>query len=289
MEVAQRGSVSRAAESLNLTQPAVTRTIRELERACGKPLVERDGRGIRVTPQGEMFLRHAGRSVAAARTGLTALDQLTTEENPRVRVGALPTVSASTMPGIVSAYLKSGTRNRLVVVTGENRVLLDQLRRGELDLVVGRLAAPEHMQGLVFEHLYREQVVIVVAKDHPLARRSHVNQDDFNSYPVIMPTKPSIIRPFVDRMFIELGFANLAFQVESVSDSFGRAFVRRHDAIWVISHGVVASEIESGEFRVLPVDTGSTLGSVGIAMRAEGELPPGGELFIDLMRRTTTS
>jgi LysR family pca operon transcriptional activator len=289
MEVAQRSSVSRAAESLNLTQPAVTRTVRELERVCGKPLVAKDGRGIRITPEGELFLRHAVRSVVAARSGLSALDHLSSDVSPKIRIGALPTVSASVMPDIVSAFLGSGARNQLVVVTGENRILLDQLRRGELDLVVGRLAAPEYMQGLIFQHLYREQVVVVVHKEHPLAERTHISPIEFGRYPLVMPTRTSIIRPFVDRMFIELGFAQLVPPIESVSDSFGRAFVRRHRAIWVISHGVVATEIASGEFRKLPIDTASTLGSVGIAMRADGELPSGAELFVEFVRTIKTA
>jgi LysR family pca operon transcriptional activator len=139
LEVARHGSVSRAAESLHLTQPAVTRTVRELEAVCGKPLVAKDGRGIRITPHGEIFLRHAGRSLSAARSGLAALQQLELVDGPLIRIGALPTVSASVVPRAVAEYLESGALNRLAIVTGENRVLLDQLRNGELDIVIGRL------------------------------------------------------------------------------------------------------------------------------------------------------
>ena len=73
VEIARHGSVSRAAESLSLTQPAATRTLRELEQICGCDLVERDGRGIRITHRGEVFLRHAVGSLASARPGLTTL------------------------------------------------------------------------------------------------------------------------------------------------------------------------------------------------------------------------
>lgn len=289
MEVARHGSVSRAAESLHLTQPAVTRTIRELETICGKPLVEREGRGIRITPHGEVFLRHAGRSIAAARSGIAALEQLELTEVAPIRVGALPTVSATVMPEAVAAYMATGTRNRLGIVTGENRVLLDHLRNGDLDLVIGRLPAPENMQGLVFEPLYRDKVVFVVASNHSLAGRRQIAIDDMSAFPVMVPTAGSIIRPFVDRLFIEQGFPWPRQVLETVSDSFGRAFVRRHQAIWIISRGVVASEIENGEFSVLPIDTDSTMGSVGLNMRAETELPPGAEIFADIVRRMTGS
>ena len=75
--------------------------------------------------------------------------------------------------------------------------------------------------------------------------------------------------------------------IETVSDSFGRAFLRRHDAVWVISRGVVASEMEAGDIVTLPIDTDSTIGSVGLNMRADAQLPPGAELLADILRKMT--
>ena len=69
IEVARQGSVTQAAKSLNLTQPGVSRTLRELEAICGVSLVAKDGRGIKITRQGEAFLRHAGASLAAGSMG----------------------------------------------------------------------------------------------------------------------------------------------------------------------------------------------------------------------------
>ncbi len=284
VEVARQKSVSRAAENLNLTQPAVTRTIRELEEICGKPLVEKDGRGIRISHYGEVFLRYAGSSLAAARGGINALAQLSLSDGPLVRLGALPTVSSTIVPVAVSHYLESGMHNRLSVVTGENRVLLDQLRVGELDLVMGRLPAPENMQGLIFEPLFRDKVVFAVKTDHPLADRAQIAVDALNAYPVLVPTRQSIIRPFVDRLFIEQGITVPLRAIETVSDSFGHAFVRQFDAIWIISRGVVSGEIASGEFTTLPFDTESTRGSVGLITRREVSLGPGAQMFAETLR-----
>lgn len=285
VEVARLRSVSRAAESLHLTQPAVTRTIRELEQICGAPLVEREGRGIRVTHQGETFLRHAGTSLAAARAGLNALSDLSQEDGPTIRIGTLPTVSATQMPVAVHRYIESGMRNRLQIVSGENRVLLDQLRNGDLDLVMGRLPAPENMEALVFEPLYRDKVVFVVAAGHPLAGDDSPGFPPLDDYPVLLPPAGSIIRPYVDRLFIELGLGEPANVIETVSDSFGRAFIRRYPAIWIISRGVVAAEIDSAEFFALPVDTESTLGSVGLITRAGAELPAAARFLAGILRK----
>ncbi len=285
VEVARQKSVSRAAESLNLTQPAVTRTIRELEDICGKPLIEREGRGIRISSYGDIFLRHAGSSLAAARNGINALTELNIADGPKVKLGALPTVSTTIIPQAVASYLKSGMRNRLKIITGENRALLDQLRLGELDLVMGRLPAPETMQGLIFEPLYRDKVIFAVHRSHPLAGNRQFAVNALDDFPVLVPTRQSIIRPFVDRLFIEQGITEPQKIVETVSDSFGRSFVRHHEAIWIISRGVVSTEIDSGEFTTLPVDTDSTLGSVGLNTRAQTKLSPASAYFADILRK----
>ncbi|KZL25738.1 HTH-type transcriptional regulator GbpR [Pseudovibrio sp. Ad37] len=283
VEVSRQNSVSRAAEVLHLTQPAVTRTIRELEEICGQPLIEKDGRGIRITHYGEVFLRHAGTSLAAARNGINALTQLNYSDGPMVRIGALPTVAASLIPQAVKAFLDTGLRNRLHIVTGENHVLLDQLRNGELDLVMGRLPAPENMQGLVFEPHYRERVVFAVDKNHPLAGKPQISVNELDAHPVLIPSAASIIRPFVDRLFIEHGIPEPEQAIETVSDSFGRAFTQEYNAIWIISRGVIAREIESGQFVELPIDTRATVGSVGLNMRAGETLDTAAQCFAEII------
>lgn len=272
IEVARQKSVGRAAEVLSVTQPAVTRTIRELEDHLGAALFEKEGRGIRISPFGEVFLKHAGESIAAVRRGVDSIAQAKRSMGPPLRIGALPTASASLMPEAVAEFLKAGTGSRATIVTGENRWLLDALRIGELDLVVGRLAAPERMTGLHFEPLYTEEVAFVVRSGHPLTRRGHFPLEEIAGYTVLMPTHGAVIRPFVDRLLLTNGIGELTNVVETVSDSFGRAFIERSDAIWIISRGVVASEIRAGRFATLDVDTAETRGAVGLTTRA-GESP----------------
>ncbi|MDZ7600297.1 MAG: pca operon transcription factor PcaQ [Hoeflea sp.] len=287
VEVARQKSVGRAAITLSLTQPAVTRTIRELEQIVGAALIERDGRGIRLSHQGEVFLSHAGSGLAAVRDGIAALTNVATIAGPPVRIGALPTVSATIMPGTVAEFLASGLKSPLRVTTGENRVLLDQLRKGDLDLVMGRMPAPENMASLRFEPLYRDRVVFVVARTHPLAGQRQVTADILARHPVLTPPEGSIIHPFVERLMLEQGMARPAKPIETVSDSFGRAFLRASDAIWIISRGVVAAEIASGEFVELPIDTSSTMGAVGLITRDADRPHDAAVFFADILRRRT--
>ncbi|MCA1968288.1 MAG: pca operon transcription factor PcaQ [Rhizobium sp.] len=271
LEVARQRSVGKAADALAITQPAVTRTMRELEDILGVSLLEKDGRGIRISHFGEVFLKHAGESLAAVQRGMDSLAQALKSEGPPVRIGTLPTASATIMPDAVAEFLAIGTGSQVTIVSGENRVLLNSLRLGELDLVVGRLAAPEYMTGLSFEPLYSEEVAIIVSPNHPLLARRNFTLGALANYTVLMPTKNSVIRPFVDRLLLTNGIPDLPNTVETVSDSFGRAFVTRHNAIWFISRGVVADELQNGRLAELEIDMGETRGAVGLTTPAAVE------------------
>ncbi|WP_448956222.1 pca operon transcription factor PcaQ [Labrys neptuniae] len=289
LEVARQKSVVKAAGVLHVSQPAVTKTIRELEEVLGVSVFERDGRGIRITRTGEVFMQHAGLAVSALRQGLDSVTLASAKAGPPLRVGALPTVSAKVMPRAMQLFLKENTGVTVSIVTGENAVLLEQLRIGELDLVVGRLAAPEQMTGFFFEHLYSEQVVFVVRPGHPLACSSGNLFDEIGRYPVLMPIRGSVIRPFVERVFIANGVAAIPSQIETVSDSFGRAFLRQSDAIWIISQGVVCGDLKEGTLVALPVETSQTRGPVGLTMRTDTVSQPAFAILLRTIREAARS
>jgi LysR family pca operon transcriptional activator len=286
LEVARQRSVGRAAEVLHVSQPAVTKTIRELEAALDVVLFEKEGRGIRISRYGEVFLRHAGASVAAIQQGIDSVGRAQASSGPPVRIGALPTVSARIMPSAVEMFLAENTGSPIKVVTGENLVMIEQLRIGQLDLVVGRLAAPELMTGLSFEHLYSEQVMFVVRSGHPLLQGRSFDFARLRDYVVLMPTRDSIIRPFAERFLLSRGIAELPREVETVSDAFGRTLLRQSDAIWIISEGVVALDLRSGTLATLPIDTSETRGSVGLTSRADAGMSSSAEILARTIRET---
>ena len=272
LEIARQQSVVKAATALSVTQPAVSKTIRELEELLGVALFERRGRGIALTRFGEVFLRYAGASVTALRQGVDSITQARTKGGTAIKVGALPTVSTRVVPRAVYLFKQDNIGTVVRVVTGENSVLLSQLRTGDLDLVVGRLADPELMTGLSFEHLYSEHVAFIVRPGHPLLKAKPFNLAKLAGYTVLMPTEGSIIRPMVDRFLIAHGIASLPDQIETVSMAFGRRYTRMTDAVWLISRGVVAEDLEEGVLAELPVATDATTGPVGLTTRAD--IPP---------------
>ncbi|MEQ5836776.1 pca operon transcription factor PcaQ [Marinobacter sp. NFXS9] len=284
LEVARQGSVGGAADVLALTQPAVSKKLKELEEMLGVRLMERSKKGVELTQFGEVFLRYAGASVAALREGTNSILQAQQGGKTQLIIGVLPTVAASVLPQAVKRFRQGGLDVTLKLVAGPNTLLLSQLRVGELDLVVGRLAEPDLMSGLSFQHLYSERVTFVVRPGHPLLKSPSLNLKTISEYTVLYPPKDSIIAAPVERFLLAHGIGTLPDRIETISDAFGKEYIRQTDAVWIISRGVVAREIEIGDFAELPLETTETLGQVGLTTRADTQPTPALQLFMNAVR-----
>ena len=282
LEVARLKSVVNAADALNISQPAASKTIQELEDILGAPLFDRSRRNLFLTPFGEVFYRYAGTSLAALRQGIDAVSG--THHASIVKVGALPTVSARILPRAVEAFTAQGQSTHARIITGPNGYLLSLLRTGDVDLVIGRMADPEAMLGFSFEHLYSERVVMVVRPGHPLLRERAFNLGMIEAYQTLTPTPDSVIRRLVDRMLLANGVTHLRDEVETVSNAFGRSYVRQTDAVWLISEGAVAEDVADGQLALLPVDTAETTGPVGLTTRTDTTLDLAALAFIQAVR-----
>ncbi|MBB3937767.1 pca operon transcription factor PcaQ [Aureimonas phyllosphaerae] len=281
--VARQGSVGRAADELAITQPAVSKAIKELEAILGAPLLARERGKPLLSPYGEMFLRHAEASLSALRRGLEAVGDATSPSALPVRIGALPTVSARLLPAAIRRYLAHDLGARPRIVTGPTAYLTAQLREGALDIVIGRMGEPETMTGLVFEHLYSELIVFAVRAGHPLAGRT-LRPETVLPFDVLLPPPGSVIRPTVDRLFAAANLPAPPRVVETVSLAFSRAYILATDAIWLISEGVVLEDLQRGVLDRLTVDTSRTQGPVGITMRAGDTPSPAAAILLQELR-----
>jgi LysR family transcriptional regulator, pca operon transcriptional activator len=283
LEVNRQGGVVPAGEVLGLSQPAVSKAIAELEEILGTALFDRSRRKLVLTDAGAIFMRHATAAVSALRQGLDRVGQGRGGQ-AAVRLGALPTVQAEIVPQAISLFGRTGFAARVTVDSGPSPYLLSRLRGGAIDFVVGRMPQPEVMAGLVFEHLYSEGLVVVVRPGHPLELAPPASLRAIEPYPVILPPEGAIIRPTVDTLLLAASVGRLAQEVESVSNSFGRAYTLATDAIWIISRSVVASDLKLGHLKALPFDMSASHGPVGIVTRAGDDLPVAGLAFIDGLR-----
>jgi LysR family pca operon transcriptional activator len=273
LETVRLGGVARAGTVLGMTQPAVSRALAELEAVLATPLFDRSRRALALTAAGEMFARFAQAGLATLQQGMDALEAARSGQQV-VAFGALPTAEVRIVPEALKRFAKGPLASRTRVESGPSPYLLGLLRTAAIDFVVGRLASPEAMDGLSFEHLYSEHLALVVRPDHPLAARETVTLAQAAAYPLLMPPRGAIIRPAMDALLIAGGVGRLAAEVEAVSNSFGRAYTLASDAVWAISESVVRGDIAAGHLARLPVDSRATLGPIGITTRTGAHLSP---------------
>lgn len=260
LEVARQGSLARAAEAMSISQPAVSKTLKELEALLQASLFERGTRGVSLTAAGRAFLRHAGPSVQALREGVRSL-RSGEHEGGTVRLGVLSTVESGLLPAVVRRLHEQHAALTVAVETGPSAHLLGQLRVGELDLVVGRMTESPQIEGLAFEHLYSESMTLVVRRDHPLLGAGPEALGDF---PVVVPLAGTTIRRYADSLFVQHGMTLPPRRLETLSVALSRRYVLDGDAVWVAPLDAVRLDLAQGELCELNVGLPEPGGSVGI-------------------------
>jgi len=285
LAVAQFGNLRRAAQALAITQPAVTKTLNELEDLLAKPLFVRGRHGATLTPQGESFMRHASDSVNALGA---AVDSVLREPDAApLRVGVLPTVAAAFLPGVLQVFAERWPHLSVRVSTDRNTPLIEQLRNRELDAVLGRLADSELMAGLSFEPLYAEPMVIALRPGHALAPRGTRSTAPalaaIGTYALVLPPAGTLIRQVADGFLRRHGISAQAGLVETLDTALARALVLQADNLWFTPRGVVQSELEAGTLRRLSPDL-TPEEPVGLMLRTERGMSPTVQTFVGAVR-----
>jgi len=283
--VAQERNLVRSAEALSLTQPAVSKTIAELEEIVGRQLLLRRRRGVELTPAAEVLVRHAVSALRGLREGMgLAMDQPDADQL-LVAVGALPNMVPNLLPEAVAQLNAAHPALRVRVMSGTNSQLMTQLRQGEIDLVLGRLAQASAMADLAFEQFYSEPLLLVVRPGHPLAARRRPPLDALAGHPLVLPVSGTLIRHTADAFLIARGLELPHRLVEATDTSFIFGLLQRSDAVWFAPQGAVEGFIARGELRRVAIDTVSTEGPVGMTVRRGAETGEGARLLIEAIRR----
>ncbi|WP_126979623.1 LysR substrate-binding domain-containing protein [Frigidibacter oleivorans] len=280
---ARMKSVGAAADKLGLTQPSVSRSIRELEQVLGHDLFDRSMRGAELTRRGRDFLEAAEAGLLQIWQGTrAAIGDVGAQEV--VRIGALPNVCSRMLPSLIASFKVQMPGVRVVINPGPNAVLLGALRHGETDIVIGRLSSSEEMRGLVFEALYDEPLVFVVRASHPLAHKSPSLQDVLD-YPMLLPPEGTIIRQEVSRFLAGQGVGGLPNVIETTSSDFQRAYLAITESVAIIPQGVVQREIESGDLVDLGIGGRGLVGPVGLTTNPDVKLSGAVAMMVQHVRR----
>ncbi|MEJ8824697.1 LysR substrate-binding domain-containing protein [Variovorax humicola] len=285
--IAQERHLARAAERLAVSQPAISKTLTELEALAGTRLVERSSAGRRgvqgLTPTGEQLLTHALRVLEAVDAGAQAIAPATGARLERLRIGALPSVAPALLPHALAKLRSHWPALQVMVKSAANAVLLNELRAGELDLVAGRISDPRLMAGLSFELLYTEPLVFAVRKGHALARRATPVQTVL-AYPLVVYAEGTIPRHNTESFFSARGLALPPNALQTLDLMVARALVAASDAVWVTPLGAVRDDLQAGTLVRVRIDTPGTEEPVGLLLRSEVESSAACAAMVGLLR-----
>ncbi len=273
--VAQQGTLGRAAETLNLSQPALSKTLNELEQLTGTRLFERGRLGAQLTVPGEQFLTHAVKVLDALNTAGQALNRKEDASADVVRVGALPTAALGILPAAIGRFHQQQKSTSLQVATMNNTMLLAGLKSGEIDLGIGRMSDPELMGGLNYELLFLESLKLVVRPGHPLLQET-ITLSRVMEWPVVVSPKGTVPRQNAEALLQSQGCKMPAGCIETLSASLSRQLTVDYDYVWFVPSGAVKEDLRQATLVSLPVPTQSAGEPIGILTRVDIPLSTGG-------------
>lgn len=282
--ISEVGSMVRAGDVVGMTQPAVTKAVRDLERDLGVDLFIRGNRGVTPTVYGEALVRHAQGVLAQLEHAAEEIDDLAHGAGGRVVIGTLLAASAWLLPSAIARLRAERPRVVVDVVEGTNDRLQPMLLRGDLDMVVGRLSEFRHRTGVHQEPIYFDEIVILARPGHALATHADPSLADLQEADWILPPPETTLRRQIEKAFFDAGLDPPRCAVQSVSLLTNRRLLCASDLIGVWPRGVAADDLAQGRLVSLPVRLDEILWPVGVSTRKLARLSPAADALLSMLR-----
>lgn len=287
--LARHQSLTRSAAALAVTQPALTKMLRELEDLVGEPLFERHARGLRPTAVGQIVTRYARSALGELRRLEDDLDLAgDPSQASMVVVGALPIAAVGVMPPVMIRARADHPHVQLRLVEGRMETLIDQLEAGEVDLVVGRLYPPETPDGLHREPLYAEPISVMARTGHPLQRLRRPTAKDLAAFDLVLPTFSQRVAHDIEQFMAALGLTPGAGAIRSTSRGFIREMLLQTDMITVMPRMVMSGELLRRHAWVVPASPAGPVPPrpAGVITNPHRGVSPAARLMIEVIRET---
>lgn len=263
--LADAGSYVEASAATGLAEPSLHRAVRDLSLALKRTLVERRGKGISLTEQGRRTARGFRLARAELESGLSELAALGGRETGRISVGAMPLCRARLLPTAVAAFHQKHPESETVIVEGSFRELIEPLRDGQIDVMIGALRPTAPADDVVQRELFVDRLVVLGRKDHPLARLAgDVATTDLACFPWTISAPATPLRIQWELLFASAGVEPPRVPVESGSVIANREILRKSDFLTLLSPDQVAVELEAGwliKICEAPVNLERTIGT----------------------------
>ncbi|MFE0020125.1 LysR substrate-binding domain-containing protein [Amycolatopsis sp. NPDC059021] len=279
--IAEHGSVLRAARQLHVTQPVVTRGLRELETILSAELFERGPRGVTPTIYGTAFIDHAQTILAQVRTAGQHLGELASAQVGTVTVGTHLAGSNVLLPRAIARLKRERPQVTVVVREATPDTLHTELLTGRIDLMVGRLTTSNDREHVTQQRLYHEPVRLVTRAGHPAQELSSPGWADLLGYPWIVPVRETALREELEQVFFAEGIPIPENRVECTCMMTLQTLLVETDAIAALPMLVATG---SGELALLPPLLPSVSRLVGVTLPRNRSASPTTSLLLGCLR-----
>lgn len=247
IEVARHGNVSRAAEALFLTQPAITARLKSLEHNLGAELFVRTPRGMKLSDAGRALLPFAERTLATVEEARHSLANLQGEDRGELVIAAAPVVSTYVLPGILRAFRSTHPSFRLGVQTSQTEGVVAMVLRGEAHIGIGRLLRhPEVALIPVFD----DEAVFVVGAQHAFAARNRVRMDEVAAQRLVLFDSTSTYYELTIGLFRQAGFTPAStMRMDNVEAA--KKMVQQGLGVALLPRMALSAELKAGSLRLV--------------------------------------
>ena len=252
LALVEAGSFTKAARDLNLTQPAVSHHIRQLEEELGIRIFYRQSRGLELTPAGKLLVKYANRATILYANLLQSLEDQQAGITHFV-VGITPTVEETLVPRVMAVYCASHPDSRITIFSDSIENLSLRLKNHELDLAVADGAMPG--SGLASVLLDTDYLSLIVGPEHPFARRDCVTLEELRRENLILRTRQAGTRKLFENYLTSISDSIRNFRVILEVDNLNtiRELVSSGLGVSVISHSACREAVRSGALAEVPI------------------------------------
>jgi LysR family carnitine catabolism transcriptional activator len=278
--VARAGNFTRAAAALNVSQPALTVQIRQLEASLGVRLFDRNNRRVALTQAGQALVAPLERVLTDLESIADHARDLSAHRRGLVTVAALPSIAATVLP---RAIRQLNDRHAGIVVRVRDAIagdILDLVRSGEVDFGVGTLIRPE--PDLISAPILTDRLCAVARRDHPIARRRWISLGQLSALPLILMSVGSSVRQLVDRALEERGLAARPAQ-EATYMTTALGMVRAGLGIAVLPESAIGMDAGT-DLRVIALRGPVMTREIGIITRRARSLSPAAERLAEVLQ-----
>jgi DNA-binding transcriptional LysR family regulator len=280
----RHGNLTEAAAELEVSQPALSKSIKALEKSLGVRLLERGRFGVRPTPYGEALLVHGTAVEAELRNAVSEIDALKGATRGHVLLGCGPTEANRLLPLALLRLAKSHPDLRVTVLYGLNEALMPWVKLGEVDFALSSVPERASDPDLAHEKLFTETGAVVARSGHPLGRRRSVAPADLLEQRWILPRRRELERLAFDDLFRAHDLEPPEAMVETTSTVLMKSVVLQSDFLTFIPRELIYWEEKAGQLAALKVSGSRWVRVVGITRRRRGSLSPAGRLLIDALK-----